>query len=62
MFLLDTNPCIVYLNGRSSALRECIASIAITNNLTLITHNTGEFGRIAGLVVQDWEIKAGTSP
>ncbi len=27
MFLLDTNPCIVYLNGRSVALRERMDSI-----------------------------------
>ena len=137
MFLLDTNPCIVYLNGRSPALRErvdsagddnivvcsivraellfgaaksrspektslaqedflgrfrslpfddvaaraygpiraelersgatigahdlLIASIAIANNLILVTHNTGEFGRIPGLVIQDWEIAATAS-
>lgn len=130
-FLLDTNPCIVYLNGRSQALRErvdtvgdvsiiicsivraelcfdaaksrspektfsaqeafvsrfrslpfddvaakaygpiraaleragetigahdlLIASIAVAHNLTLVTHNTGEFGRIPGLQIQDWE-------
>jgi tRNA(fMet)-specific endonuclease VapC len=134
MFLLDTNPCIVYLNGRSPVLRErvdsvgdenivvcsvvraellfgaaksqspektalaqerflsrfrsfsfdnaaareygpiraelersgatigahdlLIASIAIANDLTLVTHNTGEFGRILGLLIQDWEISA----
>jgi tRNA(fMet)-specific endonuclease VapC len=136
-FLLDTNPCIVYLNGRSLALRErvdsvgdeniavcsvvraellfgaaksqspsktavaqeeflnrfrslafddsaaraygpiraeleragatigahdlLIASIALANDLTLVTHNTGEFGRIPGLLIEDWEIAARTS-
>jgi len=136
MFLLDTNPCIVYLNGRSLPLREridsagdegiavcsvvraellfgaaksqsprktalaqeeflnrfhsfsfddaaaraygpiraelertgasigshdlLIASIAVANGLILVTHNTGEFERISGLPVQDWETAART--
>ena len=131
MFLLDTNPCIVYLNGRSPSLRDrmdstgdeqiavcsvvraellfgaaksrspvktaqaqeaflsrflsfsfdnaaarsygpiraelertgvsigshdlLIASIAVANDLILVTHNTGEFRRIQGLRVEDWE-------
>ena len=33
-----------------------IAAIAIANQITLITHNTQEFGRIANLIVEDWEI------
>jgi len=33
-----------------------IASIAIANNLTLITHNTREFSRIDNLKLEDWEI------
>ncbi|MGI0489867.1 type II toxin-antitoxin system tRNA(fMet)-specific endonuclease VapC [Pantanalinema rosaneae CENA516] len=33
-----------------------IAAIALANNLTLITHNTGEFGRVDGLQVEDWEV------
>jgi tRNA(fMet)-specific endonuclease VapC len=32
-----------------------IAAIALVNNLTLVTHNTREFGRIEGLVYEDWE-------
>ena len=32
-----------------------IAAIAITNSATLVTHNTGEFSRIAGLSLVDWE-------
>ena len=130
-FLLDTNPCIVYLNGRSSAVRQrldeegdtnivtcsivlaemhygaaksespdktlrtqlqflsrfsclsfddaaaavygpiraelersgtiigahdlLIASIARARNLTLVTHNGDEFGRVPGLRIEDWE-------
>ena len=33
-----------------------IAAIAIANNLTLVTHNIREFGRIEGLLYEDWEI------
>jgi tRNA(fMet)-specific endonuclease VapC len=33
-----------------------IAAIALANNLTLVTHNTREFGRINGLRLEDWEI------
>jgi len=33
-----------------------IAAIAITHNLTLVTHNTKEFKRIDELYLEDWEI------
>ncbi len=32
-----------------------IAAIAISNNLTLVTHNTREFSRILELRLEDWE-------
>ena len=32
-----------------------IAAIALANNLTLVTHNTAEFGRIASLTIEDWQ-------
>ncbi|NJL42126.1 MAG: type II toxin-antitoxin system VapC family toxin [Leptolyngbyaceae cyanobacterium SM1_4_3] len=32
-----------------------IAAIALSNNLTLVTHNTREFKRVEGLQVEDWE-------
>lgn len=32
-----------------------IASIALANDLTLVTHNTGEFNRVEGLLIEDWE-------
>jgi tRNA(fMet)-specific endonuclease VapC len=32
-----------------------IAAIALANGLTLITHNTSEFGRVSGLKIEDWE-------
>ncbi|HVS36991.1 MAG TPA: hypothetical protein VMS17_15630 [Gemmataceae bacterium] len=33
-----------------------IASIALANQLTLVTHNVAEFSRVNGLTVQDWEV------
>jgi tRNA(fMet)-specific endonuclease VapC len=32
-----------------------IAAIALANDLTLVTHNTHEFSRVAGLRLEDWE-------
>jgi tRNA(fMet)-specific endonuclease VapC len=34
-----------------------IASIALANNLTLVTHNTREFERVDGLQIEDWEVE-----
>lgn len=33
-----------------------IAAIARAHNATLITHNTSEFSRVAGLRIEDWEL------
>ena len=33
-----------------------IASIARAHHATLITHNTSEFQRVAGLRIEDWEL------
>ena len=33
-----------------------IAAIALAHGLTLVTHNTREFGRVAGLILADWEV------
>jgi len=33
-----------------------IASIALANNLILVTHNIKEFGRIQNLKYEDWEV------
>jgi tRNA(fMet)-specific endonuclease VapC len=32
-----------------------IGATALAHGLPLVTHNTREFGRIAGLAVEDWE-------
>jgi len=33
-----------------------IAAIALTHNLTLVTHNTAEFSRVKTLQLEDWEL------
>ncbi len=33
-----------------------IASIGLTHNVTVITHNIKEFSRVSGLHVEDWEV------
>ncbi len=33
-----------------------IAAIALANQCTLVTHNTTEFSRITGLVLEDWHV------
>jgi tRNA(fMet)-specific endonuclease VapC len=32
-----------------------IAAIALQHQLTLVTHNSREFSRVAGLQLEDWE-------
>jgi tRNA(fMet)-specific endonuclease VapC len=32
-----------------------IAATAVAHDLVLVTHNTAEFGRVAGLRIEDWE-------
>ena len=33
-----------------------IASIALANEATLVTHNTAEFKRVDGLQIEDWQV------
>lgn len=33
-----------------------IAAISLANKLTVVTHNTHEFSRVAGLKLEDWEL------
>ena len=32
-----------------------IAAIALANGLTVVTHNTAEFSRVPGLLLEDWQ-------
>ena len=60
----DDRSSLIYGHIRSDLTRHgtiigpndlLIASIAISNNLALITANTKEFGRVAGLSLENWE-------
>jgi tRNA(fMet)-specific endonuclease VapC len=33
-----------------------IAAIGLANNVTLVRHNIGEFGRVDGLKFEDWKV------
>jgi tRNA(fMet)-specific endonuclease VapC len=33
-----------------------IAAIALANGCTLVTHNTAEFSRVPGLLLEDWQL------
>jgi tRNA(fMet)-specific endonuclease VapC len=33
-----------------------IAAIALANGCTVVTHNTAEFSRVPGLVLEDWQV------
>lgn len=37
-----------------------IAAIALANQVTLVTHNTREFNRVSGLLIEDWQADADT--
>jgi tRNA(fMet)-specific endonuclease VapC len=39
-----------------AALAKLSEGIALVNNLTLVTHNAREFGRVDGLLIEDWEV------
>jgi tRNA(fMet)-specific endonuclease VapC len=60
----DDQSSLIYGRIRSDLVRNgtiigpndlLIASIAISNNLTLISANIREFGRVAGLSLANWE-------
>ncbi len=61
----DDDCCNVYGRIRSDLARLgtpigpndlLIAATAVANDVTLVTANSREFGRVAGLAVENWEI------
>ena len=61
----DDACCDIYGRIRSDLAREgtpigpndlLIAATAVTNDVTLVTANSKEFGRVAGLSIENWEI------
>jgi len=38
-----------------------IASIAMTNNMTLLSRNSSDFSKVPGLSVEDWSVEQSTS-
>ena len=41
---------------RVSTMDLRIASIAISNNLVLLTRNTGDFSKVPSLTIEDWSV------
>jgi predicted nucleic acid-binding protein len=57
-YLLDTNVCVTYLNGRSTLMCDRLRSlISLVNNLISVAHNTLEVERVDGLQLEDWEVE-----
>ena len=57
----DSNCEARYQQLRASRLRVGsldlkIAAIALTNQLTVLTRNQSDFGRVPGLVIDDWSV------
>ena len=64
LVLLDKAAAVAYGSIRADLARRgqligpndlLIAAIAIANTLTVVTHNTREFSRVPGLLVEDWQ-------
>lgn len=48
-----------YLKKNGNLIKVCdmqIAAIAMSHSLTVVTNDTDDFGRIPGLIVEDWTI------
>jgi tRNA(fMet)-specific endonuclease VapC len=44
-------------SGMRIGYNDClIASVALANRLTLVTHNVSEFSRVPNLAIEDWEV------
>jgi tRNA(fMet)-specific endonuclease VapC len=42
---------------RMSTMDLRIAAIAMSNNLVLLTRNTGDFSKVSGLIIEDWIVQ-----
>lgn len=66
IYLLDTNAWVQFLRNKNALvvqriqarqpadLRAC--SVTAAELCTLVTHNTSEFRRVPGLILEDWEL------
>lgn len=57
----DANAAIVFDGLAAQRLRigtmdQRIASIALYNNLTVLTRNSRDFSKVPGLLIEDWTI------
>ena len=60
MVLLDTN-FVEHLAGRFNLLPRASklgsdSCFALAYDLTLVTHDVGEFSRVGGLRIEDWQV------
>lgn len=53
-YLLDTNICIFLINCRPIQMDLMIAAHALALDVTVVTNDTAEFGRVPGLRIEDW--------
>lgn len=57
----DARSIVIFDEMRSQKVRVAtmdlrIAAIAISNNLVLLTRNTGDFSKISNLIIEDWTV------
>lgn len=57
----DARAIAIFDEMRSQKVRVAtmdlrIAAIAISNNLVLLTRNTGDFSKISNLIIEDWTV------
>lgn len=57
----DANAIAIFDEMRTQKIRVAtmdlrIAAIAISNNLVLLTRNTGDFSKVPNLIIEDWTV------